>query len=174
MIYWPFFAGCDSICAFACVKVGPCISRARLPQTTWCVNSARKCVPTRSMIAAFKEQTVVAQCVASLRCTSTSGAAENRKKVKVARSQASTSEHSWTTPPARGEIVRVLRNILATHGHYPEDLILQAHPASRRCTCNTFKALTTHIRRSDEQRLHVIAKGCTVDEDFHASLFTFG
>ena len=83
---------------------------------------------------------------------------KNQGRTVVARSQASTSEHSWTTPPARGEIVRVLRNILATHGHYPEDLILQAHPASRRCTCNTFKALTTHIRRSDEQRLHVVAK----------------
>ena len=86
------------------------------------------------------------------------GCSRKPKKVKVARSQASTSEHSSTMPPARGEIVGVLRNILATHEHYPEHLILQAHPASRRCTCNTFKALTTHIRRSDEQRLHVVAK----------------
>ena len=63
MIYWPFFADCDSICAFARVKVGPCVSRARLPQITWCINSARTCVPTRSMITALKEHTEVAQCV---------------------------------------------------------------------------------------------------------------
>ena len=158
MIYWPFFADCDSICAFARVKVGPCVSRARLPQITWCINSARTCVPTRSMITALKEHTEVAQCVGLFAMHLYLGCSRKPKKIKVARSQASTSEHSSTTPPARGEIVRVLRNILATHEHYPEDLILQAHPASRRCTCNTFKALATHIGRSDEQRLHVVAK----------------
>ena len=145
MIYWPFFADCDSICAFARVKVGPCISRARLPQITWCFNSARTCVPTRSMITALKEHTEVAQCVGLFAMHLYLGCSRKPKKIKVARSQASTSEHSWTTPPARGEIVRVLRNILATHGHYPVDLILQAHPASRRCTCSTFKALATQI-----------------------------
>ena len=147
MIYWPFFADCDSICAFARVKVGPCISRACLPQTTWCVNSARTCVPTRSMITALKEHTEVAQCVGLFAMHLYLGC--SRKPKKKSRSPGH-RQHSSTMPPARGEIVRMLRNILAFDSPripHPGDVHVTLSRRSRRTIDDLMNSVFTWSQR---------------------------